>query len=101
MTYALPDTEDESDIQRRRAALAARRRKLADALYNIVPRHHATDFGFVIGLRSGDLATIGDDDRDRFDRLVWKWRRDLTADLRPRLPPFDPIVRELGSAHGA
>lgn len=100
MTYQSPDDEDASDRQRRVRAEAARLRRLLDALYNVVPRHQASDLGFVIGLRKTDLAMIADGDRDRLDRLVWKWRRDLPEEMRPKLPPFDPIVRELESMHG-
>ena len=103
MTWMPPDDEDASDRERRQRAGAAHRRKLLDALYD---RSGAgqylsrLDWGFVIGLRKSDLVLISDDDRLRLDRLVWTHRRTLPDGLRPKLPPHDPIVRELEGAHG-
>ena len=94
MTYVAPDTEDVSDQARRERAVAARRRRLLDALYGFGSWLNVRDRGFVIRLRKSDLMQLSADDRNRLDRLVWRCRRQLPEELRPTLPPFDPIVRE-------
>ncbi len=107
MNGPLPaEPDDASDLERRARAQAAYRRTRLDALYQLgkkvwrpdEQRHvglSAIDRGFVIRLRESDLTRLTDTDRNRLDRLVWDHRRSLPPDLRPALPPFDPIVREM------
>lgn len=100
MTYVSPDREDDSDLARRaRAAAAATRRRL-DALYALGRSLRGTDFGFVIRLRKSDLMRLSAADQSRLDRMLWDYRRQLPDEVRPKLPPFDPIVRELEMAGG-
>src|SRR6185437_4016580 len=93
VTWQVPDTDDDSDLARRARAEAGQNRRLLDALYAMQLRPF--DHGFVVRLRVSDLVTIAAADRDRLDRLAWQHRRDLPDELRPKLPAFDPIVREM------
>ena len=100
MSYVAPDTEDSSDQARRARAVAAQRRRVLDALYAIGSVLRAVDRGFVVRLRQSDLTALSEADRNRLGRLVWTQRRMLPAELRPKLPPFDPIVRQMEAACG-
>lgn len=95
MTYMQPDTDDDSDRERRMRAEAGQRRALVEALCNVSMRANGSDRQFIVDLRRSDLAVIGQDACDRLGRLAWQYRRDLPQHLRPKLPPFDPIVRAM------
>jgi len=98
MTYVAADTDDASDLERHARAQAAHRRKLLDALFNLDQWLNQGDRGFVIRLRQSDLTQLSATDKDRLDHLVWDYRRQLPDALRPKLPPFDPIVRQMEKA---
>ncbi len=99
MNYVSPDTDDASDIERRRRAVAGLRRGRVGVLLDNAALC-AVDRGFLLRLRDRDLIEMTAADRDRFDQLIWQHRRDLPAGLRPKLPPYDPIVRALEDADG-
>lgn len=99
MSYLLPpEPDDDSDRERRARAEAAERRRLVDALCNVPMKGGGSDRVFIVGLRSTNLARLTKAEQERLDRLAWKHRRELSDDLRPKLPPFDPIVREMKNA---
>lgn len=100
MTYLPPEQDDASDLARRARVVAALARRRLDALYALGARFRGTDFGFVIMMRKKDLTQLSWDEQSRLDRIVWDYRRQLPEELRPKLPPFDPIVRELEMAGG-
>lgn len=102
MTYAAPDLDDASDIERRARAELAHLRALLNALNDVPIRAGSADRRLVIQLRASDLALITPGQREQLDRVAWTHRRALPPQLRPRLPTHDPIVREMASgAEGA
>jgi hypothetical protein len=93
------------------AAEDAHRQARSEAMYigQIVTRLMASDaMKFPANaefLKRLDLAlnvyngTVARGDIDRVKDMAWKWRRQMPASpLTPKLPPDDPIVKEMGLA---
>lgn len=95
MTYAYPDPPDD-DEERLAIVMAPRMIERIRALLGIslAPK----DRTLVESLARRDPKTLTAEHRSWIASLLWKYRRDLPANLRPRLNPDDPIVREMEAA---
>jgi hypothetical protein len=95
MTYAQPDPPDD-DAERLALVLAPRMRECIRALLNVtmVPNDQA----LVQGLARRDPATLTAQQRHWIAQLLWRYRRNVPSELRPKLNPDDPIVREMEMA---
>lgn len=94
-----PDEGDDAP----RVARAVREAQLIklDALANAPLGAGSRDRQDVLRLRdklhAGRVPLTGKE-VETIARLAWKWRRAIPHYLSPRLPPHDPIVREMEAA---
>lgn len=93
MAYAVAEI-DHDEPARVCKALATHYGAVAAALKNVrfEKIHERT---FVERLRAHGRQSLDDAELERIKDLAWKYRRQLPAHLAPKLPPHDPIVREM------
>ncbi len=98
MSVLPPETNDDDAARLALVETELLRRTLA-ALRQVIDAYHR-DARRLRELTRLDLTRISDEDRDRLRDLAWRWRRKLPRALAPKLPPHDPIVRQMEAAHG-
>jgi hypothetical protein len=89
---------DPDDAPRVQRAIDDALRLVMRALGNVSMRAGGPDRRAVVELCDREPWQLTPAERARIDRLAWKYRRELPPHLAPKLPPFDPLVRELMDA---
>jgi hypothetical protein len=100
---SLPPEPDDDDAGRVAAAVRRARLNTLNALANAPIGADSRERKDVLDLRAKlqrDRDPLTAKEEERIRQLAWKWRRHLPRGTAPKLPPQDPIVREMEAARG-